>query len=381
MKRISLLSLIITFALCSTTHALVDKDYKFSGYYKSLLNVSETTEKNTSIIDTNRVRIRYDQKLTDRITGTVIFDNEAFLNNIYNTPDYTFIKSTDQRKNAFWDADWVVADEDAFFWRQAIYRAYIHYYTPEFQFTIGKQAVDWSRMRFYHIFDFFQPISPTDIEKDEKIGVDALNMTFVLSDLVRYDFIYAPYRNSDKQGIGVRFGTRIQDYDIFVIAAEVHKDSVIGACFDGYIGQAGFRGEMAYTVRDSDEEFFRASLGMDYTFTPKFTGIVEYFYNGAAKIMDTDEFLSSRDFSQKAMSITKHILGAGLECEITGIQKLNNYVFYDFEGGSLFYNPEFKWNIVPNCDLTIGAQIFHGHDKSEYGLYHNLYYAEMKLYF
>jgi len=131
---------------------------------------------------------------------------------------------------------------------------------------------------------------------------------------------------------------------------------------------------------DSDN-FLRASIGMDRSFTSKLYAIIEYFYNGGAKIMNAPLFISSLPYSRRILSITKHILGAGVEYELTGITKLTSYVSYDFEGTSFLINPEFIWNIRPNADLRIGCQIFEGDDDSEYGNYHNLFYAEMKLFF
>ncbi len=379
---IYLIPLLLLFAISPAYPLEKDERFSIGGYYKNLFSVSKTlADKEEYFLHLQRMRFEVNQVFTDQITATVMYDNEVIFNNFSDTADFDLIREKDQRRLAFFDLEDVFFDEEHVFWKHAVYRAYVKYFTPSFQCTVGKQGVDWSRMRFYHPFDLFNPISPLDIEKDEKIGVDAVNVELYPKPFMLINFIYAPYENKDKQGFGLRLGGKIKDYDIFLIGSEVKKDRVLGFGFDGYLMEAGFRGELTYTYKDNHDHFFRSSVGLDHSITPKLYGLIEYFYNGDANIDNRGDFLGSYEFSRRAMSITRHILGAGIEYELTGITKLNNYAFYDFEGTSLYYNPEFKWNIRPNFDLTVGAQVFEGDDESEYGDYHNVYYGELKFFF
>lgn len=378
---------ILSFFLClfyapPAIAAEEDKQLDIGGYYKNLFTTSKTTSTIEEFVSClQRVRIKANKKFTDKISATVMYDNEVLLNDFSHTPDFDIIKQQNQRSLAFWDADHVLFDERHLYWKHGIYRAYLQYHTPSLQCILGKQAIDWSRMRFYHPFDLFNPISPLDIEGDEKFGVDAINVEYYPEEFMMFNLIYAPHRDREQQAAGLRFLTKFHDYDIFLMGAEVKKDKIIGCGFDGYIKEAGFRGELTLTYKDDHDKFLRSALGLDYSFSPKLYGLIEYFYNGDAKIINAGSFLGSYEFSRRALSITKHILGAGLEYEFSGITKLNNYVFCDFEGESIFYNPEFKWNVQTNTDLSVGAQVFEGDDESEYGNYHNLFYTELKLFF
>lgn len=353
-----------------------------SGYYKNLFTVSQTlANKRVSVSLLKRFRFKVEQKFTDELSATITYDNEMLFTNFSDTSDFDLIREKDQRRLALWDLDEVFFDEKHFYWKHAVYRAYLKYYTPKYQVIVGKQGIDWSRMRFYQPFDLFNPISPLDIEADEKVGVDAINLELYPQDFIMINLIYAPYRNREKQGLGFRFSTKIRDYDLFVIASEIKKDQTLGFGFDGYIKEAGFRGECTYTFQDDEDEFFRSCVGLDYSFNRRLYGIVEYFYNGGASLMDIPSFLGSYEFGRKAKSVTKHLLGGGLEYEVNGVAKIKGYAFYDFEGESMYINPLFEWNIKPNFDLTFGAQIFEGDDSSEYGSYYNLYYVECKYFF
>jgi hypothetical protein len=120
---------------------------------------------------------------------------------------------------------------------------------------------------------------------------------------------------------------------------------------------------------------------MDYNFTPKVYAVAEYFYNGGAQ-KDPEQFLNSYAFSRQTLSIYKHILSTGIEYAATGILKLASYFFYDCQEKSFFYNPEIRYNITSNMDFSCGSQFFWGDkSKSEFGVYKNLYYTQLKWYF
>ncbi|MFH0764077.1 MAG: hypothetical protein V1927_03660 [Candidatus Omnitrophota bacterium] len=369
---------------------------KVGGYYKNIFSTSKTVSgKKAYVSYLQRVRFDINEKISDKISARLMIDNDFLLNDYSTSPDFNVVREYNQRELAFWDTHNVLVNKRDLFWTESFYRAYIQYDTPLVKCVIGKQNIDWDRMRFYHPFDLFNPVSPLQIEKDEKMGVDAVNIELRAQPFMSYNFIYAPDRSGGLESYGLRFASKVRDYDIFLMAADIEKDYYVGFAFDGYLKESGLRGEVSYTFNhnyndkvidngnynDDPDNFLRASIGMDRSFTSKLYGIIEYFYNGVAKIMNAPLFISSLPYSRRALTITKHILGAGLEYEAAGITKLNNYLFYDFEGKSLFYNPEFKWSIKPNADITIGCQIFTGDSDSEYGNYHNLFYAEMKIYF
>lgn len=382
----------VGFALLAT-FLLMHPDYKafpiddtqtftVNGYYKNLLTTSETiSDKKKYIYHLQRYRFEFRQQFTKELSAVAIYDNNLLLNNISHSPDFQLIKQRTQGNLAFWNAEYNVLDSKYLYWTTELYRIYVKYHTHNFEMIAGKQAIDWSRMRFYHPFDLFTPISPLDIEKDEKMGVDSINMTYFPMEFMMMNFIYAPNRDGEQQSFGLRGAYKFGDYDVFLMGAYIKKDKIMGASFDGYVKDAGFRGELTYTVQDNDDKFFRGALEYDISLTRKFYWIVQYFYNGGAKLMDRNQFLGSYEFSRKAMSMTKHIIGTGVEYEMSGVTKFNNYVFFDVERTSIFYNPEFKWNIKPNFDFSLGLQIFGGRENSEYGSYHDLLYTELKFFF
>ena len=92
-----------------------------------------------------------------------------------NTPDFEFIRSREQKNTSSWDADVTSVDNDHVYLRHALFRAYAKYYSPNLQVTLGKQGIDWGVMRFYSPNDIFNTVGPIDLEREERVGVDAIN--------------------------------------------------------------------------------------------------------------------------------------------------------------------------------------------------------------
>lgn len=353
---------------------------KFTGYYKNLTAVSKTiSTKEDFFANTQRLRLESNAKLSDNFSVLLIYDNDVIINDFSRTSDFELIRQKNQKELNYLDIDKTLSDRRHFYWKHSLYRAYLKYVSNSLHFIVGKQAIDWSRMRLYHSFDLFNPISPLDLEKDEKVGVDALNIEIYPAELTSVNFIYLPYKSREKSGLGIRTSKKINDYDISLIAAEYKKDSTLGFSFDGYIKEAGFRGELTATKKDNQKEFIRTSIGFDHNFSPQFYTVAEYFYNGGAE-KDISGFLNSYEFSRQAMSIRKHILGTGAEYEISGITKFATYTFYDFEGEGIFLNPELRQNVFTNMDINLGSQVFWGNEQSEFG-YENTYYCQLKYFF
>jgi len=355
--------------------------FKMSGYYKNLFATSKTTDTEEDFFaDTQRLRLQGDAQLTGRLSSLVIYDHELLLNDFANTADFSTIRQKNQKNLAFWDADKVLTDRNHLYQKHSVYRAYLKYAGSFLHCTAGKQAIDWSRTRLYHPLDIFNPVSPLDIEQDEKAGVDAVNLEYFPEHFTSLNLIYVPYKNSEKSGYGLRILKKLMGYDLMLMAVEYKKDSIFGFSFDGNIKNAGLRGEATAIRKDNKKEFTRAVIEMDYNLAPKLYAIAEYFYNGGAE-KDSAQFLGSYEFSRQALSIRKHISGFGFEYELSGIIKLANYAFYDFEGKSVFLNPELRYNIFTNADITLGAQAFWGNADSEFGNYQHTYYAQLKYFF
>lgn len=358
-----------------------DNTTELHGYYKILpISSRSTTSDEEFFAVTNRLRLDFKKQLNPW-EFCLTLDNEAVVNDFADTPDFDAIRSQEQKKVAALDLDKVSTDNDHLYLKHSIYRAYVKYYQPEFQATVGKQAIDFGKLRFYSPLDVFNPVGELAIEHDERPGVDAVNLNYSPEAFAGINAVVAPGRNDETTGGGLKLYHKISTYDAALIAATVRKDQIYGFSFDGYLKSAGFRGELAHVREDNGRNFPRAGLGLDYTFSDKLYGLVEQFYNGGNDDTDSTAFTTSYLTARRVMSLKRNLTSLWLKYSLTPLWTLNNYVVYDWDGKSAALNPEMVYNLSRNVDLKLGTQFFWGNDGAEFGSYENVYYAEVKLFF
>jgi hypothetical protein len=353
---------------------------EISGYYKNLLTVSNSVSTKEGIAaDLQRFRLEF-QKQVNPWQFHLALDNEAIFNDMAHTGDFESIRHSQQQFTSTFDWDKTSVDNDHLYLRHAIYRAYVKYYTPRMQTVVGKQAIDWGRLRFYSPADLFNPVSATSLEPDERAGVGAINVNISSSEFSGVNVVAAPGSDEERSSYGVKVYHKLLSYDCALIAARIHKRQVYGAVFDGYLASAGFRGEFTHEIADDGRAYPRAALGLDYTFNEKFYALMEYIFNGGAE-NDPTAFTSSFFTAQRLLSLRKQLSSLWLQYKITPLVEWNNYLIYDWEGRSVAFNPELKYNVTENVDVAAGVQLFWGNTGSEFKNDRNVYYLQVKIYF
>jgi hypothetical protein len=384
MRTISSLLSIFLLTLFSATvlHAqdASEKGLQISGYYKNLFVGSQSAAtKEDFFADTNRLRLEL-KKQVDPWQFYLTLDNEAIINDFANTPDFDLIRSKNQNELAYWDLDKNSVDNDHLFLRHSIYRAYIKYYSDQFQAVLGKQAVDWGRTRFYSPLDLFNPTGPIDLEPEERVGVDAVNLNFSPQDW-NINLVGVPGEDAGETRYGIKISKTVTPFDYALVAASINKDTVVGFQFDGSLADAGFRGEISHTETDSQKSFARASIGMDYNFTEKIYLLMEQFYNGGHEDNNAGAFTSSYKLARQFMSLKRNLTSSYLKYALTPLLDFAVTTIYDWDGKSAVVNPQVKYNMTSNADLAVGTQLFFGKNDSEFGVYENLVYVEFKWFF
>ncbi len=354
---------------------------QISGYYKNLVNSSKSSDTKENIFsDLQRLRLEL-KKLFNPWQFYLTLDNEAVVNDFANTSDFTIVRSKIQNQLASWDLDKVSVDNDHLYLKHSIYRAYVKYYSPQFQAMVGKQAIDWGRMHFYSPLDVFNPPTAIDLEPEERVGIDAINLNFSPESLAGINAVAAPGKNDEKTSLGLKLYKTINTYDCALIAARIKKATILGLSFDGYIQDAGFRGEITHTEDDNKRSFARVSAGLDYNFSDKLYFLGEQFFNGGHEDNDINAFTSSYQLSAQTLSIKKNLTSFLWKYSLTPLVDLSLTTIYDWDGKSVMANPQLKYNILSDIDLIVGSQFFWGNTNSEFGSYQHRMYCELKWFF
>ncbi len=366
-----------------------DNKLSIGGYYKDLTVATKSNITNDHYYGSlNRLRLELKKRIQSWQFNLTI-DNEGLTHDFRNQPDFAFVQTRTQNSQATLDWDQVSVDKEHFYLKHTIHRAFIKYYNPKFQATVGKQAIDWGKMRFFSPLDIFNAIRPTDLEPEERMGSDAINLNFSPKSFSGLNFIYSLGPDSDTTNIGLKAYGKVSTYDWSLILASANKQRTAGFAFDGYIKDAGFRGEISYAKADFDRDrsYFRTAVGMDYNFPSKIYLLFEQFYNGGHEKRFPNFIAYTNRRYRKILSLQKHLSSIFVSYEATPLIKLQNSLIYDWEGDSVTVNPEIEYDVFENVELRVGAQLFSDHTDSlftsdnEFGIYENAYYFQLKWFF
>jgi hypothetical protein len=352
----------------------------FSGYGKSLATFSKTTgtEEGTSG-SLNRARLEWKPKINDQVDLNLTYDHEFFYNDFANTPEFGLIRQNNQKNLAYLDLDRVISDTNHFYEKHGLYRAYVRVTTEHARTTVGKQLIDWGRMRAWSPLDAFNQPLPTSLEPEERVGFDAIYTEIFKDPFSGVSFIYGPGNSESETSFGARAYKKFGTYDLAFVVTKHQEDKLLGFGFDGYLKDAGFRGEFTYT-KNGKNRFPRAALGLDYSFPKEITVALEYFYNGAAN-GDYAAYSDNLKLQQYQMSLKKNLISLSATWEISPLWKFKNFFVFDIDGRSAFFNPEIRYSIKENFDAAIGAQLFVESTGSEFEGNQNLCYTELKYFF
>ncbi|MCA9395049.1 MAG: hypothetical protein KC900_12665 [Candidatus Omnitrophica bacterium] len=381
MKLLTASLVTLAMLVAAGSAAAESKPLEISGYYKNLSIFTESLVTGEDIYAAiNRLRVELFKEVNPW-SFQIALDNELIGNDFANTPDFAAIRSREQQNTSVWDGDKTSVDNDHVYLRHAVYRAFAKYYSPDFQVTVGKQGIDWGVMRFYSPNDIFNTVGPIDLERNERVGVDAINANFALGSLSGVNAVVVPSDDDEEFMAAVKVYRTIKTYDVTLITAIIREQVIAGITFDGYIKSAGFRGEINHNHQDDGRNFLRASVGVDYSFSNKTYVLIEQLFNGGVDKNAAATFLTDFKANRRLLSLEKNLTSLWLQYKITPIVELNQYVIYDWDGNSAVYNPELSYNLTENTDITAGVQINFGDNGSEFGDTPDLYYAQFQLFF
>ncbi|RKX32321.1 MAG: hypothetical protein DRP46_01400 [Candidatus Zixiibacteriota bacterium] len=275
-------------------------------------------------------------------------------------------------------------------------------------FYIGRQAIAWGSARVINPTDILAPYAFNELDIEDRIGVDAVRMRVPVGFMGEIDAGYVfgedfEYKNS---AMFLRGKFYYRRNDISLMAVNFRENLMLGIDWTRSIGGAGFWLEGAYVFddafstdeRDSEYDYFRATIGGDYSLRDGTYLFMEYHYNGAGA-NDIDEWLSG-PFNQSYRLASgylagQHYLAPGIGYQITPLIILNGQMLANLSDPSLFLMPSIEYNIAENIYLSGGAYLGFGRPielvfsendvevryNSEFGNYPDYYFTSFRIYF
>lgn len=362
----------------SETHGSVE----VSGYYKNLFADSRTLAlyppQQSYWVDLNRLRLEFKGKFNDTTSFNVQYDNEVFLGSYLETSQFAAQKNISTGN--YFDLRQTYIDNNSIYARHRLYRAYIDTRLTQTDLRIGRQRIAWGSGLFWSAVDIINPFDPTQIERDERPGVDAILIDRDYGRLSRFSLVYAAHASPVRETMAGRWRTNRAGFDLGLTAGQFRNEDMVGFDFAGQWKSIGLRGEYTQTSSPVDGGYQRAVLSADYTAPNTLSTIVELYYNGQGQSSPAT-YQFARLFSGEIQNLARRYLGVMVAYDFTPLVKWQNYYIRNFDDGSEFLYSRLVYSAKENIEWSVGAQIFAGDAGSEYGSFENIALLQVQRFF
>jgi len=264
------------------------------------------------------------------------------------------------------------AESPTFVWEHEIDRALFVFSLPVVDITVGRQAVGWGLGRFWAPLDLFAPMSPTDLDREERRGIDAARLTLNLTATSFFEVVLVGGYELDDDGdrevtwdaSALAWMLRVEAWgvDFLLSAGKVGTDQVIGAGVSGQLFGVTLRGEVTGTEDELGDRYARATAGLEFGTPFNLTGIVEYHYNGfgvrgADDYLDRAMELASRMATGQVSGLGQHYAGLALAWQPGAWGMVSLIYIQNLTDGSLTIGPALEYVISDEVRLSATALI------------------------
>ncbi len=363
----------------SASSVSAQTSFELHGYVKNLGIRSSSILTNEAFgLDISRLRMKGLANVGSRFHAEVWLDSELLLGSFFDTPDYELGQAIE--RTTFFDLDWIVADQPSYQIRQQLFRAFATLYVGQTQLTVGRQRIAWGTGFAWNPTDILNPFNPGAIELGEKAGVDAAYANVPLGAFSRIEVVAAPGRRRGQSSFAARAGTNWREYDVSLMGGYFREALVLGGDFAGYLGNAGFRGEAAYTWNDDGPNNLRAFLNADYNFSGGYYTLIEFYFNGQGNRDKADYDLTAL-LTGETFNLAKEYVAASVGKSITPLLGGALYALVNLDDQSALVGPSLTYSLAENLELAASTYFFVGASDTEFGAQEHVFFASLQWYF
>lgn len=339
------------------------RNWTLNGYLKYLSSASfQKINENWMTDNLIHNRLNFNWNINNNLTfNTQVRNRIYFGETVTNFPGYSdFIDS----ETGFIDMSWTLFSANSIFMVTQIDRLYLDYNFNKFQFTVGRQRVNWGQTFVWNPNDLFNTYSFFDFDYEEKPGSDAVRFQFYPTYSSKLDIVAKLDHDHNITAAALyRFNKWQTDFQ-FIGGYYEETDWVIGAGWSATLLDGGLRGEITGFFPDKDfsdtTATVVASLGYDYTFKNSLMVLVEALYNGYGKKsggFNLPEFYFM-NLSPKNLSLNRWSVLTQLSYPVTPLLKGTFALMYSPNDNSFFIGPSAEYSLTENLYLDFFVQYF-----------------------
>jgi hypothetical protein len=276
--------------------------------------------------------------------------------------------------------------------------------------TVGRQAIAWGGARVINPTDILAPFAFDELDKEERTGVDAVRVRIPLGSLDELDMglVAGNKLEAGTSAAYLRGKVHVLKTDIAALVMDFRRHLLLGLDLSRSIGGAGAWLDAAFVVPEAflkgaagQKDYFRASVGADYTFSSKLSGFAEYDLStaGAEHPAGYLSLAGTVPFRDGAVYLLgRHYLSLGSTWQITPLLPFTGLLIANLGDGSVVFAPSLDYSLSENTDLAAGAYVGVGRRpeivglppapslqpnrlRSEFGSYPDFVYLSFRVYF
>lgn len=330
----------------------------------------------------NRINFRW--YATDRLTIAVEARNRLFSGQLIRKfPQYEEMVNTSP---GYFDLAATVASGNGWFLHAMIDRAWVDYYLGNWQFTAGRQRINWGLNLVWNPNDIFNTYSYFDFDYEERPGADALKVQYYTGATSSAELVYKIDRNildEAESTIAAKYRFTRVGYDFQFLGGRTPRDFVLGGGWTGDVEGAGFRGEASWFIPHKNNTGSNGSLvasaSGDYTLKNSLYIHAAALYNsqGVTGNAGSRNFFD-QEISAKNLSPARYNLFGQLSFPFTPLFSGSLSGIINPSDGSSYIGPSMTWSLLTNLELLVTGQLFFGKSGTEYGELGKAIYIRLK---
>ena len=421
----TLMVVVVAFVLVAVTAGRVAASDKMTvkGYYKSFFVAidqpackgcgTESNQPTTGSVN-NRLRLEGRLRLTGGIDFNLAYDFAPRVQDPSLFEETSFRRSVESGSYRLVDLDRRLypAPSDtigSFSVMHNLDRAVLTVRAPSFDVYIGRQAIAWGSGHAINPTDVLVPFNYSELDTEDRVGVDAVRVRVPLGFMAEIDagYVFGDDGRFSRSAAYARtkfYGGRT---DLSLMAVAFREHLLLGWDITRPFGGAGFWMEGATVLVTAlseddvadDADYFRGSVGCDYSLWGGIYLFAEYHYNGpgARRTRDYLNNLSTAAYTDGGTFLMgRHYFIPGISVPATPLLTVGGEALVNLTDPSILLVPSIDYSPAQDVYLTVGAYIGVGRSprsstngsqaeqvrwRSEFGGYPDMYYTSFRIYF
>jgi hypothetical protein len=422
MMRLGILLLLMIFLLLGPRTLPASDKISLTGYYKNFSvvldqpEIKNQKEKDKSIMGSvnNRLRLNIFHRASDRVSLNLAYDISPLVQDRSLSGDQILglgLKAQTYRAVDFDSRIYPDEEEQikSFGLFHNLDRILVTINSRLADIYLGRQAIAWGAARVINPTDVIAPYAFNELDVEDRRGVDAVRVRVPISLLEEIDVGYVFGEDFKFENSAMFLRGKFYHYrtDFSLLLTGFHENFMMGFDLARSLGGAGFWIEGGYVFASalssdqskSEPDYFRSSVGLDYSLRDGTYLFFEYHFNqaGACKSEDYLNKLKTAPYTEGPVYLMgQHYFAPGISYQTTLLIALTGEVLINLTDPSLFLVPQLEYNIAENIYLSAGAYLGLGNSPemikqqegefklqlgSEFGSYPNLYFTSFRIYF